>query len=493
MERNNYAKVPWNKCTLFSRQVLYTEHRIDRRDIPEFPYVYEVRMEEDEEESCTYISEIDISVPDDNEFGGTILSTIPFPVNMRYHSVYINKDNCYIEFLPYSDFNTLARWVKDDDSAFIVPANQIIHKVTKLFISQPFTGYDEKQIKKQRKLLRELYAIYTERPVDSIELINQLDPIDYKEEEFKAISEDRWAQYTFCRSIGLLGSADVVLFYGDWTKSRGCKIEHKICKEYHIPSIGQNDLIQFCMDNPKYDDDYFMPLWKKQFFDMHDIADVNIFRNNKDGGFNATAEIDCNKYCGSGDTPNDAYIDLYSKLDEVAHDIVTKQIDSLKNSNVTVAICDDAETVTDEELINMHKDYISACDNSEPASESEIELPDISAFHILDPCGLLDKDTERYPLFIHDEHNSHPLIINHEVLSKFMYDIKKPMKVEVSFGFGDMSGGYGVFKPDELYVHVAATTLTCTKKVKNDATSIIEIRSKDINQLRYAKVTIWAK
>ena len=57
-----------------------------------------------------------------------------------------------------------------------------------------------------------------------------------------------------------------------------------------------------------------------------------------------------NKLVGWGDSPNDAHQDLYKKVEEAAHADIVDQIDSLSNSNVKVVICDDAETITDEDI-----------------------------------------------------------------------------------------------------------------------------------------------
>jgi hypothetical protein len=43
-------------------------------------------------------------------------------------------------------------------------------------------------------------------------------------------------------------------------------------------------------------------------------------------------------------------------LDEVAHDTIVNQINKLKDSNVTVVICDDAETITDNDVNKISRD-----------------------------------------------------------------------------------------------------------------------------------------
>jgi hypothetical protein len=349
MERKNYDEVDWYRANLFGMIVFVTEDRIDRRDLPGSPYVYELRHDDDGD----WTTPVEICNSVLVNFCMTLVSFEPLPINLKYHYVSIEHGDFWMR--PDTKYNLEALEKHYRGCKFNIPPDRVHHYSTTLFISQPFTGKDIKEIKKQRKLLHELYAIYTERPIEYIKLINQLDPEDKDEYRYGPEGSQRFNQYTFCRSIGMMGRADVVLFYGDWKKSRGCKLERKICEEYCIPKLSQRDLIQFCIEHPQYDDDYFMPLWKKQFFDMHDIADVNIFKDPK-GGFKATAELNCNGYTAIGDTPNDAYLNLYNKLDEVAHDTIVNQINKLKDSNVTVVICDDAETITDNDVNKISRD-----------------------------------------------------------------------------------------------------------------------------------------
>lgn len=497
--RKNINEAYFKERILFDKLVFITEDRIDRRNLPENVYIYETRFEAGGENDTRPV-EIAHNIAVD--FCCTVLSNAPLNINLNENYVTIEpgdfrQRNEYDESYGFDgiyiqNYLNNSPW---DAYVWEAPSDRVVPYVVapiKLFISQPFTGYDDKEIDKQRRLLHELYAKYIGRNITDVILLEQHDVDDKYDTSINFCNDGQRDFYRFCRSVGIMAKSDVVLFYGDWQKSKGASLEHDIVTSYGMNHVEQDELIEFCMNHPELDDDYFMPLWKKQFFDIHEIADVNIFRDPK-GGFKATAELNCNGYTAIGDTPNDAYIALYSKLDDVAHDIMTKQIDSLKNSNVTVAICDDAETVTDEELINMHKDYIGARDEGTPVSESEIVLPDIDKFYITDYSRLISEDIKKYPLFIHDENNSNDLIINHEILSKFMYEIKKPLKIEVSLGAGDHSGAFDTFKASELCVHVGGTTLTCTKKVKSDPTSVIEIRSEDVNSLKFVHVKIWAK
>ena len=106
-------------------------------------------------------------------------------------------------------------------------------KKIKLFISQPYTGQNPEDIKHSRKCIHWLMkSIIGELKV---ELLNQFDMGDpYDIDENFSCEEQREA-YRFCRSIGIMKDADVVVMFGDWEKSRGCTIEHLIAEKYNIP------------------------------------------------------------------------------------------------------------------------------------------------------------------------------------------------------------------------------------------------------------------
>lgn len=357
MERKKYDEVDWYRANLFGMIVFVTEDRIDRRDLPGSPYVYELRHDDDGD----WTTPVEICNSVLVNFCMTLVSFEPLPINLKYHYVSIEHGDFWMR--PDTKYNLEALEKHYRGCKFNIPPDRVHHYSTTLFISQPFTGKDIKEIKKQRKLLHELYAIYTERPIEYIKLINQLDPEDKDEYRYGPEGSQRFNQYTFCRSIGLMGQADVVLFYGDWKKSRGCKLERKICDEYEIPKLSQGDLIQFCCEHPEYDDDYFMILWKYAYFNEHTLADIVIERdlpcspeNTEQRLFKASLTettpntAHWNKLVGWGDSPNDAHQDLYKKVEEAAHADIVDQIDSLSNSNVKVVICDDAETITDEDI-----------------------------------------------------------------------------------------------------------------------------------------------
>lgn len=43
--------------------------------------------------------------------------------------------------------------------------------------------------------------------------------------------------YNLGLSIQHMGLSDLVVFSPDWTKARGCKVEHLVCQEYDIPYV----------------------------------------------------------------------------------------------------------------------------------------------------------------------------------------------------------------------------------------------------------------
>ena len=119
----------------------------------------------------------------------------------------------------------------------------------RLFISQPFTGYDETTIQKQRETLHKVFSAFIGEKPENVVLINQLNPEDPADVRGNFRSDKEQDLYRFCRSIGLLGLATDIVLYGEWEKSRGCKLEVEILKQFGIHIIDQKLLIAFCIKN----------------------------------------------------------------------------------------------------------------------------------------------------------------------------------------------------------------------------------------------------
>ena len=119
----------------------------------------------------------------------------------------------------------------------------------RLFISQPFTGYDETELKKQRKALHKVFAAFIGEKIENVMLLNQLNPEDPADVRGNFKSDKEQDFYRFCRSIGILGIATDIVLYGNWEKSRGCKLEVEILKQFGIHIIDQKLLIAFCIKN----------------------------------------------------------------------------------------------------------------------------------------------------------------------------------------------------------------------------------------------------
>ena len=132
----------------------------------------------------------------------------------------------------------------------------------RLFISQPFTGYDVSEIAKQRVMLHKVFSAFIGEKPENVELIEQLTPDDPYDVRENFRSDKEQDLYRFCRSIGLLGKATDIVLYGDWEKSRGCKLEVEILKKFGIHIIDQKCLIAFCIKNNMVNELEF--LWPKE-------------------------------------------------------------------------------------------------------------------------------------------------------------------------------------------------------------------------------------
>ncbi len=95
----------------------------------------------------------------------------------------------------------------------------------KVYISQPYAFKSDEEIVKVREdIIKQLHAYLKD--------VEVLDSVIQKEQTFglKQLS----------RSILVLSDADAIIFAPGWEKSRGCRIEHTIAEEFHIPIINLN-------------------------------------------------------------------------------------------------------------------------------------------------------------------------------------------------------------------------------------------------------------
>lgn len=313
MERKKFNEVTWIPAVLFGKAVLVTESRIDRRNVPGFPYVYELRH--DDNGDWTTPVEICNSVM--VNFCMTLISNEPLPTKLKYNYVFIEDGDFLMD--EGSFVNMSEKSMEDlsnmQTSKFRMPEDRVHAYRTRLFISQPFTGMNENMIRKQRRLLHAVYAAYTGRKIADVDLINQFDPNDPEEKFHGIVGSQPYNQYTFCRSIGMMGDADEVLIFGNWARSRGCTIEREICNKFDIPIVYQEDLIKFCEENPDYDD-HFKFLWPEEFFSFHEIYPITIKSHQY-----ATV---CSGYqfqawaCAEDEIPEGAYDDTdYEKCKEI--------------------------------------------------------------------------------------------------------------------------------------------------------------------------------
>ena len=142
----------------------------------------------------------------------------------------------------------------------------------RLFISQPFTGYDETTIQKQRETLHKVFSAFIGEKPENVVLINQLNPEDPADVRGNFRSDKEQDFYRFCRSIGLLGLATDIVLYGDWEKSRGCKLEVEILEQFGIHIIDQKLLIAFCIKNNMVTE--LEELWPEEAENLKDIMSL---------------------------------------------------------------------------------------------------------------------------------------------------------------------------------------------------------------------------
>lgn len=104
--------------------------------------------------------------------------------------------------------------------------------VMKLFISQGMRGKTNEDILAERnkaiKIFKEMFSN------EDIEVLDSFFKDDIEPEDV-SVSGVWWLG----KSLELLAKADVAYFVDGWQDYRGCRIEHTVCKEYGIKTIGK--------------------------------------------------------------------------------------------------------------------------------------------------------------------------------------------------------------------------------------------------------------
>lgn len=304
---------------VFGKLCMYTEDRIKATDVYEFNderkqnlQVYSIRHEDDSEipaQLCTgqcmvnrlgsllTIESLDNGIID---FDNCWIDMKEADLLDDRESVEAILDDLYCESFEYDmigdTYPTSLKAYLDlvsvsDPTGWDIPISRI-HKELKaehyVFISQPYTGYDDKEIIKQRHLLFELYCYmrgWNPWNRSQVQLINQHTPKDPYENMDNFADEGQLHFYQFCRSIGYMAKATDVIVYGNYSNSRGCCLELKILDDFgcydtrEVPQLQTNgvtvcfedELIEFCKRYPMYDDVYFSQLWKEEYFKAHEV------------------------------------------------------------------------------------------------------------------------------------------------------------------------------------------------------------------------------
>ena len=97
--------------------------------------------------------------------------------------------------------------------------------VKRVFISQPMRDKSEAEIKEVREKCMDVARDILGADEEVIE-IPKFDPM-----KLRGLRPAR----CLGMSIELMSDADLVIFAPGWQYARGCRIEHRVCKDYGIP------------------------------------------------------------------------------------------------------------------------------------------------------------------------------------------------------------------------------------------------------------------
>lgn len=109
----------------------------------------------------------------------------------------------------------------------------------KVMISQGMNGRTETDIKEERNIVKEKLNKLGIDVVDTL----------FSEEVSESFLNP--SLYYLAKSIQILGNVNAVIFVGDWSKYRGCRIEHEIAKAYGV-KILYEDFIDYESDKIVY-------------------------------------------------------------------------------------------------------------------------------------------------------------------------------------------------------------------------------------------------
>ena len=96
----------------------------------------------------------------------------------------------------------------------------------KLFISQPMRDKTNEEIEKERQeAVREVQLLY---PDEEIIVLDSF---------FKDAPHEAKPLWFLGKSFEVLSNADIAYFCKGWDNYRGCRMEHKACKNYNIECL----------------------------------------------------------------------------------------------------------------------------------------------------------------------------------------------------------------------------------------------------------------
>lgn len=102
----------------------------------------------------------------------------------------------------------------------------------KLFISQGMRGKSDDEIIETR--IRMINTVKAMFPNEDIEILDSFFKDDVEPEDVLTLGV-----WYLGKSLEILAKADIAYFSDDWQDYRGCCIEHTVCKEYGIKTIGK--------------------------------------------------------------------------------------------------------------------------------------------------------------------------------------------------------------------------------------------------------------